>query len=110
MILHRGCGIARSLFPRSIGPIISIRQATVPGTASRLTSTMIEAEYRYMHQALITGASQGFGRALLGALVPAAGHARSTPATPPRSTRRPRLANVRAVPGDVADSGTPGRG
>ena len=58
-----------------------------------------------MHQALITGASQGFGRALLGALVArswaCAVDARDTTAL---NAATAELPNVRAVPGDVADS------
>ena len=59
-----------------------------------------------MHQALITGASQGFGRALLGALVArgwtCAVDARDATALDAATAG---LANVRAVPGDVADPG-----
>jgi NAD(P)-dependent dehydrogenase (short-subunit alcohol dehydrogenase family) len=59
-----------------------------------------------MHQALITGASQGFGRALLGALVArgwaCAVDARDATALNAATTG---LANVRAVPGDVTDPG-----
>ena len=59
-----------------------------------------------MHQALITGASQGFGRALLGALVgrgwACAVDARDAAAL---TAATAGLANVRAVPGDVTDPG-----
>ena len=59
-----------------------------------------------MHQALITGASQGFGRALLGALVArgwaCAGDARDATAL---NAATAGLPNVRAVPGDVTDPG-----
>jgi len=58
-----------------------------------------------MHQALITGASQGFGRALLGALV-ARGWACVVDArdTTALNAATAELPNVRAVAGDVADS------
>jgi NAD(P)-dependent dehydrogenase (short-subunit alcohol dehydrogenase family) len=59
-----------------------------------------------MHQALITGASQGFGRALLGALVArdwaCAVDARDATAL---NAATAGLPNVRAVPGDVTDPG-----
>ena len=59
-----------------------------------------------MHQALITGASQGFGRALLGALVARSWacvvDARDATAL---NAATAGLANVRAVPGDVTDPG-----
>ena len=57
-----------------------------------------------MHQALITGASQGFGRALLGALV-ARGWACAVDARDATALNAATagLANVRAVPGDVTD-------
>jgi NAD(P)-dependent dehydrogenase (short-subunit alcohol dehydrogenase family) len=57
-----------------------------------------------MHQALITGASQGFGRALLGALV-ARGWACAVDArdTTALNAATAELPDVRAVPGDVAD-------
>jgi NAD(P)-dependent dehydrogenase (short-subunit alcohol dehydrogenase family) len=59
-----------------------------------------------MHQALITGASQGFGRALLGALV-ARGWACAVDARDATALNAATagLANVRAVPGDVTDPG-----
>jgi NAD(P)-dependent dehydrogenase (short-subunit alcohol dehydrogenase family) len=59
-----------------------------------------------MHQALITGASQGFGRALLGALV-ARGWACAVDArdTTALTAATAGLAGVRAVPGDVTDPG-----
>ena len=59
-----------------------------------------------MHQALITGASQGFGRALLGALV-ARGWACAVDARDAGALNAATagLANVQAVPGDVADPG-----
>ena len=59
-----------------------------------------------MHQALITGASQGFGRALLGALV-ARGWACAVDARDATAldAATAGLANVRAVPGDVTDPG-----
>ena len=57
-----------------------------------------------MHQALITGASQGFGRALLGALV-ARGWACAVDARDATAldAATAGLAHVRAVPGDVTD-------
>ena len=59
-----------------------------------------------MHQALITGASHGFGRALLGALV-ARGWACAVDARDATALNvaTAGLANVRAVPGDVTDPG-----
>ena len=59
-----------------------------------------------MHQALITGASQGFGRALLGALV-ARGWACAVDARDATALNAATagLPNVRAVPGDVTDPG-----
>jgi len=59
-----------------------------------------------MHQALITGASHGFGRALLGALV-ARGWACAVDARDAGALNAATagLANVQAVPGDVADPG-----
>ena len=59
-----------------------------------------------MHQALITGASQGFGRALLGALV-ARGWACAVDARDATAldAATAGLANVRTVPGDVTDPG-----
>jgi NAD(P)-dependent dehydrogenase (short-subunit alcohol dehydrogenase family) len=59
-----------------------------------------------MHQALITGASQGFGRALLGALV-ARGWACAVDARDATALNAATagLADVRAVPGDVTDPG-----
>ena len=59
-----------------------------------------------MHQALITGASQGFGRALLGALV-ARGWACAVDARDATALNAATagLAHVRAVPGDVTDPG-----
>lgn len=59
-----------------------------------------------MHQALITGASQGFGRALLGALV-ARGWACAVDARDGAALNAATagLANVRAVPGDVTNPG-----
>ena len=59
-----------------------------------------------MHQALITGASRGFGRALLGALV-ARGWACAVDARDATALNAATagLANVRAVPGDVTDPG-----
>ena len=59
-----------------------------------------------MQQALITGASQGFGRALLGALV-ARGWACAVDARDATAldAATAGLANVRTVPGDVTDPG-----
>jgi NAD(P)-dependent dehydrogenase (short-subunit alcohol dehydrogenase family) len=59
-----------------------------------------------MHQALITGASQGFGRALLSALV-ARGWACTVDARDATAldAATAGLANVQAVPGDVTDPG-----